>query len=58
MGNSSILWLNTNLSRSSSARLARPRIDANPNVMIKAVLKGLWQFVSFLFVPQRRPKDD
>ena len=25
---------------------------------IKEILKGIWGFCSFVFVPQRRPKDD
>ena len=25
---------------------------------VKEILKGIWAFCSFVFVPQRRPKDD
>lgn len=25
---------------------------------LKSILKGVWAFCSFVFVPQRRPKDD
>jgi len=26
-------------------------------LMIKEIVKGMWQFARFLFVPQNRPKD-
>jgi hypothetical protein len=25
---------------------------------LKSILKGIWAFCSYVFVPQRRPKDD
>lgn len=25
---------------------------------LKSILKGVWAFCSYVFVPQRRPKDD
>jgi len=25
---------------------------------VKEILKGIWAFCSYVFVPQRRPKDD
>jgi hypothetical protein len=26
--------------------------------LVKEILKGIWAFCYFVFVPQRRPKDD